>query len=286
MGYPFDQGVVANGGREGAMFGPKAIRNFFYKLTPHPIFGAPDFIIDFGDVMIEADSSIVALDEKAYQFTRDVVKSLSTFCNLLTICIGGGHEFGYSSLKPFLDNQKEEWIVINVDAHLDVRPFLGIPHSGNPFYRLATDIPHFGPRFFEWGIQPSSCSRFHLKWLFEQGASISFAEDLECQFDVWLENKINSMTKQKKIKCYLSVDIDAFAASLAPGCSAPQPYGIQLEPFQKLLKKLVSKTDLCWLGLFEVAPPLDGADQRTSRLAAQILFNALTELLCQKHKQS
>jgi formimidoylglutamase len=285
MGFPCDRGVVANGGREGARLGPSTIRNFFYRLTPHPLLGAPDFIFDFGDVGVEAEDSLKVIDQKAYRFTQDVVESVSRFSNLLPIGIGGGHEFGYSSLKPFLDRQKEEWIVINVDAHLDVRPFSGIPHSGTPFYRLAQDIPNFGSQFLEWGIQPSSCSPFHLKWLLEKGATVSFAGDSEEKFDLWLEDKMNSIGCKKKIKCYLSVDIDAFAASLAPGCSAPQPLGINFEAFQKLLKKLISKTDLVWLGIFEVAPTLDSLDQRTSRLAAQILFNTVTELLSQKYKR-
>src|SRR6185312_1348287 len=36
MGYPDDEGVRLNGGREGAEFGPAEIRHWLYRTTPHP----------------------------------------------------------------------------------------------------------------------------------------------------------------------------------------------------------------------------------------------------------
>jgi len=287
VGFPSDLGVVENGGRPGAKNGPEQIRKFLFKLTSDPRCQGLNFIYDFGNLELEG-LSLSKLDEKSRAFTTQVVTDLSSELRSrgIPICLGGGHEFAYSALRPFLESEQEDWIVVNVDAHLDARPYSGIPHSGTAFYRLVEDVPNFAMRLLEWGIQPSSCSRSHLDWLTQKGAEIVFADDPLDRVDYWLNSVANSRSSGKKLNCYLSVDIDAFSADIAPGCSAPQPLGIRWEKFHQFLKKLLSKTDLAWLGLFEVAPSLDGAGQVTSRLAAQIIHHAATEQLFQKQRQS
>lgn len=290
LGYPSDLGVSANGGRPGARLGPNHIRDFLYKLTPHPIYGGPQFIWDFGDAQVEL-SSLEVTDQRSVTFTQTVVSQLAQYKSLqiLPVCLGGGHEFGYASLKPFLDTVESltDCIVINLDAHLDARPYNGTPHSGTPFYRLVNEIPNFGQRFLEIGIQPSSCSRAHYDWLKQRGVEILFADNFLQGLSSWLDHQSQSLSHgTKKLKCYLSIDIDVFAASLAPGCSAPQPQGIQIHDFDKIIELLLSKAHIEWLGIFEVAPPLDGVDHRTSRLAALLIHKIFTEQLCQRYRQS
>lgn len=286
LGYPSDAGVIANGGRAGAKLGPDSIRQFFYRLTPHPKKGHPDIIWDFGNASVD-QLSLQQIDQSAVEFTKSVANRIQKSCSrVLPICLGGGHEFGYASLLPFLPRDTQDWVVINVDAHLDVRPCNGVPHSGTPFYRLIEEVEGFATHFLEWGVQPSSASSQHLEWVQRKGGSVVFEYEGLDQVKKWLDLIVNSKTSQNKTKCYLSVDIDAFSACLAPGCSAPQPQGISLESFNQLLTLLQPRFELAWLGLFEVAPELDGPDQRTSRLAAQVCYNAVTELWCQKQKQS
>ena len=77
---------------------------------------------------------------------------------------------------------------------------------------------------------------------------------------------------------WISLDIDCFSASEAPGCSAPNPFGLKVDEFMDLWPWLFSNFDVKGLGIYEVSPSLD-VDNRTSRLAAFMIHASMNELI-------
>ena len=77
--------------------------------------------------------------------------------------------------------------------------------------------------------------------------------------------------------CFLSVDIDGFSSTLAPGASAAWPVGLQWNDFETLFLRLFESTDLKGVGIYEVAPNLD-VNEKTAKLAASIAYRVLSEV--------
>ena len=112
-GYPDDEGIQLNSGRLGASEGPESIRRFFYRTTYLP---ASPPLYDLGNISLK-----LPLADRHELGRRAAAKSLQAGFQWLGL--GGGHDYGYADGAGFLDvYENSQPVVINLDAHLDVRP--------------------------------------------------------------------------------------------------------------------------------------------------------------------
>jgi formiminoglutamase len=270
VGYPDDEGIRINGGRPGAAFAPDQIRTSFYKMTPSVFSQKTTGVCDIGNLVL------MGLDlSQRHAHARAV--ALEVFKNkkrLLTL--GGGHDYGYSDGSAFIESlgeltlqSKNKPIIFNFDAHLDVRPTEKGFGSGTPFYRLMTEFPGVFD-LVQVGTQAQCNSRNHLRWAEDQGAQIISLEEIQHK---GLRASMTPWLNGKSVRpCFLSVDIDGFQSSEAPGCSQSWTTGIKTLEFQEVIRKLSLHFDILGMGIYEVSPPLD-VDHRTSKLAALLLHH-------------
>lgn len=266
FGYPDDAGISLNGGRPGACEAPKTIRQFLYKMTPS-IKNAAFSIFDLGDLDVRSN----------LEMRHDDAKSLNSFLHqkkLKTISLGGGHDYGYSDAGGFLDaylTADEKPLVINFDAHLDVRPTTNGFNSGTPFYRLLTEYKdQFN--FVEIGLQPQCNSVQHREWALEMGAHLYDLADIHSgRMSSIFENPILKNLK-KTTPVYISFDIDCLTSSEAGGCSQSWTTGLKLQECLDFISQLQKKSNIRGLGIYEVSPPLD-IDNRTSKAAALLIYH-------------
>jgi formiminoglutamase len=270
VGYPDDEGIRINGGRPGAALAPDQIRSSFYKMTPSVFSQKTTGVSDLGNLEIEG-VELAERHQRARTIAREVLRNRNKLLSL-----GGGHDFGYSDGAAFIEatrelqsSSKNKPIIFNFDAHLDVRSTEKGPTSGTPFFRLLTEFPgEFD--LVEVGIQPQCNSRNHLRWAEEQGAQIISLEEIQHK---GLLNSIKPWLSGEPLRpCFLSVDIDGFPSSEAPGCSQSWTTGIKTLEFLEVLHKLPQHFDVLGMGIYEVSPPLD-SDHRTSKLAALLLHH-------------
>lgn len=270
LGYPDDDGIKLSGGRIGAAQGPDRIRRFLYRMTP-PSKSAQTQILDCGNLDI-ANLELPARHEAG----RIRVQSKMTH-DRRVLSFGGGHDYGYADGAGFLDvfsGKTEKPVIINFDAHLDVRsPENGL-NSGTPFHRLIRQYPSQF-HFFEIGIQPQCNSPFHKEWATQHGAQIipfdGTNEDL-------IYRQLNSeLAKLKHCPIFLSVDIDCFATSIAPGCSQSWPSGLNSLPFLGFLTQLLQTHKVPLMGIYEVAPPLDVQDM-TAKWASLLAYHFIFKI--------
>jgi agmatinase len=73
---------------------------------------------------------------------------------------------------------------------------------------------------------------------------------------------------------YLTIDIDGFDPSIAPGTGTPSHGGLQYYEVLELVAGLAKRGQIVGIDLVEVAPPYDPTEI-TSILAAQLLLNTL-----------
>ena len=272
LGYPDDEGIHINGGRLGAAQAPNRIRQYFYKTTWLKNFEQKNWtVLDAGD--LNTDEKTLA--EKHTIAETIAEKAFASGAFVFTL--GGGHDYAFNDANGFLKQHANgkggKPIVINFDAHLDVRDDKNGYNSGSAFYRM---INRFNPdtfEFFEVGIQNQCNSSYHMEWAKTKRAQVVSLED-SSQFLNDLKNQ-DSFRSRKNI--WLSLDIDVFSYALAPGCSQSWATGLNLDLFLKNLDFLFANHNIAGIGIYEVSPPLD-SDNHTAKLAAQIMHHCLVNL--------
>jgi formiminoglutamase len=273
IGFPQDEGVRRNGGRTGAAAAPDAIRRCLYQLTPsdcqanvHLTDPAP---LDLGNVRVSED-----LEESQAALAQIIAGVLRS--GAIPVVLGGGHETAYGHFLGYATDQRRVGI-INVDAHLDVRPTAnGKGHSGSPFRQALEHRTHPlpGECYVCLGAQPHSVSREH--WLFarEHGCSVRWCHEVRHALEQHFSAECTRLTAAG-CQLYLTIDADAIRAADVPGVSAPNVSGMpggQVAACARLAGKLVSSVDVV-----EINPRLDRDDQ-SARWAALIVWNFLIGL--------
>jgi formiminoglutamase len=274
FGFADDTGIKNVGGRIGAAKGPEEIRKRLYKFT----LGKPNLpIYDFGD--LQPAASIEETLRLAAEFVTQIHKA-----GHVAIPLGGGHDFGFPQALGLLQAKKEAATVINIDAHLDVRPAHKIISSGSPWYLLNEHalFTKTKSKIVEFGIQ-EHCNahclqeyaqkhKFEIFWL-------PIIRKQKMTIPGQLEKILKKQVKQKDI--LISFDIDSVQWQFAPGCSAPQVSGFSQTEALEMALVAGKQKKVRSFGVFEVSPALD-SDGRTATLAAHCISEFLRGKGCWK----
>lgn len=263
VGHANDEGVRANHGRLGSQQGPDSIRAMFYRLAP----GRKKFplLYDLGNFNTSGKISERQIIERA------CIQQIFKRKNKL-ISLGGGHDHAYADIGGFLKTlEKNRALVINIDAHLDVRAVVDGPNSGTAFFQLLEEFNNFD--LLQIGIQPQANSLHHYEYCKKHNVKIySLFESLGLLKKIF--NSLHNGKGKFKKPVFLSIDLDVFSAAYAPGVSAASPIGLDPHELLQAMPCISSQFNVCGIGLYEVSPPLD-QDNRTAKLAANILHSFL-----------
>jgi formiminoglutamase len=267
--------VRRNGGRPGAAEAPQSIRHWLYRLTPWDATTGADLtrlgLIDLGDVRT------VGGLEASQEALGEVVGAALT-AGALPIVLGGGHETAYGH---YLGYARADWCVgvLNLDAHLDVRPYPpGQGHSGSPF-RQALEHPSHGlpgELYSCLGAQPSSVSRSHADYVRQYGGTVRWRAEVAGRL---AEEFAVQRDRILALGCpvYLSVDADVVRAADVPGVSAPNPLGLDGAEVAACCRVAGESPGVTSFDLVEINPSLD-RDGQSARWAALVVWHFLSGL--------
>lgn len=270
LSYPDDEGIALNGGRTGSALAADCIRKYLYKMTWPFLDQANDvFLYDLGSL-----NTSIELKQR-HESARKIVNQLLTQHTVYTI--GGGHDYGYSDGAAFIDaflGEPYPPLILNLDAHLDVRPTAWGLNSGTPFFRLLSEFKAKF-QFIELGLQKQCNCATYWQWAKEQGALLYSIEEMR-QIGILPLLKSLLQGSSKKQKCFISLDIDVFAQYLATGCSQSWGSGLTYTEVIEIIQWLLENKDVRLFSIYEVSPPLD-FDNSTSKLAANLLHYVMTK---------
>lgn len=275
MGAPYDFGCQW---RSGARMGPRAIREAS-TLFSFGHAGAYDFeddvtyldpakvrIVDIGDADIIHTDTMQSHANIEY----GVRKILAA--GALPVVMGGDHSINIPCINAYDD--QEPIHVVQIDAHLD---FVDERHGvrfghGNPMRRAAekdyvTGLTQIGIR------NVSSTAKDGYEDARRMGSDIQSVRHLR---EMGTEAMLARIPEGKRY--YLTVDIDAFDPSIAPGTGTPSHGGFMYYEVLELIDGLTRRGDIVGMDLVEVAPDYDPTSS-TSTLAAQLLMNTIGRIL-------
>ena len=268
LGAPFDFGTQW---RPGARFGPRAVREAStlfsfghagaYDHEDDATYLASDVrIVDLGD----ADIIHTKTDESHANIEFGVRKILAA--GALPVVIGGDHSINIPCINAF--SEQEPVHVVQIDAHLD---FVDSRHGvtaghGNPM-RRAIEKPWVSG-MTQLGIRNvSSTAKEGYDDATARGSDILSVRQVRA---LGLEAVLARIPAGARY--YVTIDIDAFCPSIAPGTGTPSHGGFLYYDVLEILQGLAQRGHVAGIDLVEVAPAYDPTDS-TQILAAQLLLN-------------
>ena len=280
LGAPFDFGSQF---RSGSRMGPRGIREAS-TLFSFGHAGAYDHedditylpsestrIVDLGDADIIHTDTI-----KSHQNIKYGVKKILK-AKAIPVVLGGDHSVNIPCIDAF--ENEAEFHLIQIDAHLD---FVDERHGvrfghGNPMRRASEK--NYVTGMTQIGIRNvSSTAKDGYIDARSKGSSIFSVRQYR---KMGIDKIIDNIPKNKNY--YITIDIDAFDPSIAPGTGTPSHGGFYYYEILELLDMIIQRGEVVGMDLVEVAPDYD-LTFSTSTLAAQLLMNAIGRILHYKKK--
>jgi agmatinase len=275
LGAPFDFGTQW---RAGARFGPRAVREAS-TLFAFGHGGAYDHEDDV--VYLPAEKTRIVDIGDADIVHTDTIKSHANIelgvrkilaAGALPVVIGGDHSVNIPCVTAFSGEPPIH--IVQLDAHLDfVDERHGVRYGhGNPMRRAAekpyvTGLTQIGIR------NVSSTAREGYEDARRMGSDILSVRQFR---RLGVEQVLERIPAGKRY--YVSIDIDGFDPSIAPGTGTPSHGGFLYYEGLELLAGLAKRGTIVGLDLVEVAPDYDHTGS-TAVLAAQILMNVIGRIM-------
>lgn len=270
LGAPFDAGTQY---RPGARFGPRAVREASTLFS----FGHAG-AYDHEDDAIYLDDSVTIIDmgdaDIIHTDTDNSHKNIETgvraalAAGALPVTIGGDHSINIPCINAF--DEQGDIHIVQIDAHLD---FVDVRHGvrnghGNPM-RRAAEKPYV-TGLTQIGIRNVSST-----------AKEGYADARAMGSDILSVRQTCALGPAETVKriptgarVYVTIDIDAFCPSIAPGTGTPSHGGFLYYDVLELLQEVTRHHQIVGIDLVEVAPDYDPTGS-TAILAAQVLLNLL-----------
>ncbi|MBY6201487.1 agmatinase [Maritalea mobilis] len=274
LGAPFDFGTQW---RSGARFGPRAIReaSTLFAFGHAGAYDHEDDVTYLGPgtrIVDMGDADIVHTDTEGSHANIEAAVRAIRAAGALPVVLGGDHSINIPCIRAFDDHGPIH--IVQIDAHLDfVDERHGVRHGhGNPMRRAAeqdhvTGLSQFGIR------NVSSTAKEGYDAARAMGSDILSVRQIR-------KLGVEAVAKRvpEGVDLYLTIDIDGFDPSIAPGTGTPSHGGFLYYEVLELLAILARRNRIVGVDLVEVAPDYDRTGT-TAILAAQLLLNLIGRIL-------
>ncbi|KAK48625.1 agmatinase [Caballeronia sp. LZ029] len=282
LGAPNDMGTQW---RSGARFGPRSIReaSTLFSFGHAGAYDHEDDVLYLSRDQVRmvdvGDADIVHTDMASSNANIELAVRKILACGAMPVTLGGDHSIHAPVIKAF--EGKGPIHIIHFDAHLDfVDERHGVRYGhGNPL-RRASEMAHI-VGMTQLGIRNvSSSNRDDYDAARRAGSEILSVRDVR---KLGTEGVLARVPEGAAY--YITIDIDGFDPSIAPGTGTPSHGGFLyyevLEIIQALARR--SRGNIVGMDLVEVAPAYDPAGV-TPILAAQLLMNSIGFIFHERSK--
>ncbi len=270
LGAPFDFGTQF---RPGARFGPRAIReaSTLFSFGHAGAYDHEDDATYLGEevsIVDIGDADIVHTDTITSHANIETGVRAILDAGALPVVLGGDHSVNIPCINAF--EGRGNIHIVQIDAHLD---FVDERHGvrfghGNPM-RRAAEKPYV-TGLTQLGIRNVSSTA-------KEGydAARAMGSDI---LSVRQVRRLGTEAVLARVpagaRVYLTIDIDGFCPSIAPGTGTPSHGGFLYYEVLELVQGLARAHEIVGIDLVEVAPDYDPSGS-TAILSAQLLLNTL-----------
>ena len=285
LGVPYDGGTPQPGIPTGQRAGPAAVRDASHEQFSYPHVSDPsrdpgcdgwydieadrDHLVgvtmaDVGDVAIQG-SDTNANHERITAAARRIAEQ-----DALMAAIGGDHSVSYPlgrGMEPF-----GEIDVVHVDAHADFFDDLdGARLTGASQLRRLAELPFVGT-VTALGLR--NVDRAEVDGLRELGGRWATSLDV---IERGAADVVRDTVSESRALS-VSIDLDVLDSSVAPGCSLPEPGGLDYRQLRRLLAEVARRGRVIGLDVVELNPARDPSGA-TARVAGWVVTHFLSEIL-------
>ncbi|MEW6226777.1 MAG: agmatinase [Bacillota bacterium] len=280
IGAPFDLTTQC---RSGTRFGPRAIRNAsaiyslrgvgYYDFDFDTIFLQGVRVVDCGDV-----DMIHYYSDKCIANIEDAVRGIASR-GAMPVVLGGDHSVTIPTVRAL--NDKGPFHVIQFDAHLDfVDERFGVREGHGNVMRRVSEMGHVSGTT-QLGIRgPGSSDPSDFADARRMGSTIIGARAIRKDGTDAILKRIPTFPRY-----YVTIDIDAFDAGLAPGSGSPSIGGLDYYEVTDLLRGIAAEGEVVGFDLVEVAPQYDPTEV-TAQLAARVILDFLGAIFYERSKRT
>jgi agmatinase len=272
LGIPYDEGTTY---RPGTRLGPRAIRDAsmfynyegsegrFYDADRRKWILSGKTIADAGDIDIEP----LRL-EKNWELITRVVESVLA-AGAMPAVLGGDHSITYPVVKAYKGRKLH---YVHFDTHADCdRVFESKFTHGSPVLNILEE--GLAESITMMGIRGLTNSGHDVAWIQDQGVKVITARQLRNK----LLQPISDLIKEGNY--YVSLDIDFFDPSAAPGTGTPEPGGFFFQDFSDVVHLIAGRGNIIGFDVVEVNPLLDDRSAVTSHLGARCVLELMSAAL-------
>jgi agmatinase len=196
-------------------------------------------------------------EQTIFDYSKDALLKKCLF-------IGGDHSITYPIGKAFLEKEgRADSFLIVFDAHADCMESMKEP-THEEIIRGLVEVGWRSENIIMIGVRKIETQE--MKFLKENDIMYFSAEENEKGILKEIELRAN----EKSV--YLSIDIDVFDPSIAPGVNCPEKDGIDEEYFLRLLRGIYKKTNIKAYDLVEIVRKKD-VESKTVELGQRIIKN-------------
>lgn len=260
VGYDTEDGILRDEGVVGASEGANAIRKGLSELPSIKNLK----IYDYGN--LEKKN----LEEAQEEYGEKIADIYSR--GLFPIGLGGGHDIVYGAYKGIRKAFPDKKIgIISFDAHLDIKSYDERMTSETSFKKILDEDENV--EYAITGFQRLENSRSLIRNADEKRVLV-LEEEYPEEFTI---SSLKSFVKKMDI-VYVTMCMDVFDGSAAPGVSFPTVLGMDAKKGRRILRAIMETKKVVCIDFAEINPRYDIAS-RTSRLAGYMIYETMEKLV-------
>lgn len=281
LGIPID---TASSYRVGTRFGPRAIRemSMFHRFGPEGVFDFEDEVTYLGadevKIVDAGDSDVIYADTKRSLANAELAVRALLDAKAMPYVLGGDHAITMATVAAYSNETPIH--IIHLDAHFDfIDQRNGISWGHGSPMRRASEMAHvkgittLGPH------NMASVSKQDYAAAKAYGTHVVSLRKFR---SIGVTAALSHIPNRERV--YVSIDIDSFDPSIAPGTATISHGGFTYYEAKDLLQEIARRFEIVGVDFVEVSPPYDPSGI-TSLLAARISLDFIGSIFHERAKR-
>ncbi|HQU25670.1 MAG TPA: arginase family protein [Acidimicrobiales bacterium] len=189
----------------------------------------------------------------------------------LTVVLGGDNAATWHALRALAGDRLGEFGLVTLDAHLDFREGRS---NGSPVRQLV-EAGLVGARVCQVGLADFSNSAPYARDARAAGLRAVGRERFYDERPEDLAREALAIAGAHGGPVYVDVDLDVADRAVVPGCPGSAPGGLSASEVRRFVREVAASPQVVALDVTEIDVALDAPDERTVRLGALVVLEAI-----------